>query len=92
MRDLEPCIKPNNETTSLSLWKHNFRVFFTMVITQQKAFDIIMFSAAMLKSHALSILKNGIHKAESEIQLYPTFSGGKIKSVEWNSKHRVSGT
>lgn len=36
--------------------------------------------------------QTGIHKAESEIQLCPTLSRGKIKSVDWDSRQRIRRT
>lgn len=62
-----------------------------MIIIQQKASDIIMFSAETLKYYALSILKKN-HKAESNIQLCPTLSEGKMKLLNWDANQTVYGT
>lgn len=51
-----------------------------------------MVSAETLKDYALSILKIKNHKAESDIQLCPTLSEGKMKLLNWDAKQTVYGT
>lgn len=67
-------------------------MLFTITAIQQTAFDIIVLSAAMLRSYILGMFNQGIHKVESNIQLCSTLSGRKIAPLDWDSKQTGYGT
>lgn len=50
-----------------------------------------MLGATILKSYILGIFKQGIHKAESNIQLCLTLPRRKIASLDWDSKQAIRG-
>lgn len=66
-------------------------LFTTVAKKIKKAFDIIMLGATILKSYILGIFKQGIHKAESNIQLCLTLPRRKIASLDWDSKQAIRG-